>query len=146
MEVKQSDGFDEFNKQIDAAIFSGIKNACRFLQAKIIRSFGSEGGGRKRQTKKRRNVYEPAPPGKFPGVRSGFLRDSIYADFDEKNTTGAVGSIAKHAEWMEFGNQKRNVKPRPWLLRNFNLWQAKCEKLIVAEIEKLIASLPEKPQ
>lgn len=90
--------------------------------ASIMRSnMGSEGGGVVGKTRTGRNIYAPAPPGAFPGVRRGGGGGLLSAI----GTTRAVGlSIrvgaarrAPHGYWLETGTSR--MAARPWLVRSF---------------------------
>lgn len=77
---------------------------------------GSEGGGVLRKTRKGRNVYYAAPPGAYPGVRTGSLRRSLFAE--KRGTMGAIfGVQPRYGRYLEFGYTTRSgghVPARPW--------------------------------
>jgi len=113
------------------AIAAGLERSAAHAQRKMRINMGSEGGGVKRKTKKGRNVYFASPAGRFPGVRSGFLRRSIvwWRPTSEATNTLApfirvgVPSTAFHnARSVGFyaGILERSKNPkmrRPWAMR-----------------------------
>lgn len=68
---------------------------------------------------KGRNVFYPAPPGKFPGVRLQTLRNSIQIEPATPTQDFAlVGTPLKYGRWLEFGTKK--MAARPWIVRSMN--------------------------
>ena len=44
-------------------------------------------------------------------IRTGFLRDSIFADFVESDLTLTFGATAPYADFVEFGTYKMRAQP-----------------------------------
>ena len=86
----------------------------------------SVGGAQIKRTS--RNVYFASPPGSFPGVRTGLLRNSI--DFEAataESLYALVGTGQKNGRWQEFGTMHKNqhgalvrMPARPWCKRTLN--------------------------
>ena len=74
-EIILTDNSQEWLRSVLApALEAGLEAYAIDVQTEIMSNFGSEGGGVVGQTSTGRNIYQAAPPGKYPGVRSGRLR------------------------------------------------------------------------
>lgn len=131
---------DEFVKDLRGAVAKGLTAGAIVLQGEMKRNMGSEGGkpiGRSRlvefttrsgqqvsfKLKRARTIYEPAPQGHFPGIRTGNLRRSIISTAASADRLiAAAGSAAgkqdRYGLWLEYGTEK--MGPRPWIMRSFN--------------------------
>lgn len=131
---------DEFVADVRGAVAVGLTAGAKVIADEMRRNMGSEGGrplGRTNivsfttksgksvqfKTKKRFTLYESAPDGAFPGVRTGNLRRSImHTDATASNLISSAGSAAgkqdRYGLWLEYGTRK--MAPRPWILRSFN--------------------------
>jgi hypothetical protein len=130
------------------AAAAGLNAAAPVLADKMARNFGTEGGGvvgadqspltggptKGRKRKRGRARYTAAPPGAFPGVRTGNLRNSIAfsratparlvaaAGTNLARAPRAVGGkplsardVDRYGLYLEFGTSK--MAARPWALR-----------------------------
>lgn len=114
---------------VDEAIAFGLNRAGIHLQGKARQNFGTAGeygnrrmvnyvtgkvGGKKRG----RNIYRSAPPGEFPGIRTGRLRQSVgIVRATKQNLVVTVGTNLKYGRYLEYGTRK--MAARPWLRRTF---------------------------
>jgi hypothetical protein len=100
---------------------------------------GSEGGGVLRKAGKRknakgvfvknsagrgRNVYYAAPPGAYPGVRTGLLRRSInFGRTSDSRTPGLqmmrVGTRVAYGRYLDRGTSR--MAARPWAMKSVGL-------------------------
>lgn len=99
----------------------GLTAGAEVLADEMARNFGSEGGGVVGKTATGRNVYKAAPPGKFPGIRTGNLRNSIaYQAATPAEMIAyagcAPGQIDRYGYWLEYGTSK--MAARPWAKRS----------------------------
>lgn len=134
---------------VDNAIAFGLNNAGVHLQAAIKRNFGTQGeyGARKlvnyatgkRGGKRGRNVYRAAPPGAFPGIRTGRLRQSIGIDRATRTRlVVAIGTNLLYGRHLEYGT--RNMPARPWLRRTFAEERNKMIDILRADAGKSITA------
>jgi phage gpG-like protein len=96
----------------DEMLKAAVSAARLPLQATIKEVFGSEGGGVIGQTASGRNIYQAAPPGAAPGVRTGDLRRSIQMTEVDANYSARVGTNKEYGEWLEYGTAR--MAARPW--------------------------------
>lgn len=130
------------------AAAAGLNAAAPVLADRMARNFGSEGGGvvgadlsplaggptHGRRRRRGRDRYVSAPPGAFPGVRTGNLRNSIaYSRATPARLVAAAGTnlaraprsaggkapsardVDRYGLYLEFGTSK--MAARPWALR-----------------------------
>lgn len=97
------------NRSLNPAVEAGLTRAAIVAQVAMRRGMGSEGGGVLRKASKRkkggkfvknqpgkgRNVYFPSPPGRYPGVRTGFLRRAIVWWWPRSRATGEQAPFAR---------------------------------------------------
>jgi len=136
----------EFVADVREAVAAGLTAGATVLAQEMTANIGSEGGkplGRTNKvsfttrsgqvvsfkTKKRFSLFESAPPGAFPGNRTGQLRRSImHTTATANRLVASAGSAAakgrdgespdRYGLWLEYGTSK--MEPRPWILRSFN--------------------------
>jgi len=134
---------------VDSAVAFGLNNAGIHLQAAIKSNFGTQGeyGARrlvnyvtgKRGGKRGRNIYRSAPPGAFPGVRTGLLRRSIgVVKATRGNLAVYIGTNVKYGRHLEYGTRK--MAARPWLRRTFAEERAKMIDILRADAAKIITA------
>lgn len=166
--------FDEgqIRRAIEEATADALNTGAVVLVDAMRSNFGSEGGGvaRKQYFKYKRapgggfvtnkhgrpirqrsgrNVYFASPPGSFPGVRTGRLRNSIAIDPAAVGRPYAlIGTNLKYGRVLEFGGigrardgSKFTIPARPWAVRSMN--QAR-EQIIAAAQRRFTASLASK--
>ena len=116
---------EEFVADAREAVAAGLTAGAMELASEMRRNMGSEGGGviGKGGKSGKRNIYAAAPPGHFPGIRTGQLRRSImHTDATAKDLTASAGSASgkqdRYGLWLEYGTSK--MAARPWILRSFN--------------------------
>ena len=145
---------DPFRK----AVAHGLGKAAIVAQVEMRKGMGSEGGGvlrkagkkkqkdgtfKKNSTGKGRNVYFSSPPGRYPGVRTGFLRSSIVWWQPRARATGKLApfvrigvpgglankegtSISYYAKLLEDGSTY--MPARPWAMRTIKEHKPKMLK------------------
>jgi len=114
---------ENLTKPLNEAVAKGLTAGAALLSDTMARNMGSEGGGVVGKTKTGRNIYKASPPGRFPGIRTGNLRNSItYEAATASHLTSVagttVGKADKYGMFLEFGTSK--MAARPWALRSFN--------------------------
>lgn len=155
------------------AIAAGLKQAAIVAQVGMRRGMGSEGGGVLRKATKRkkggkfvknsagkgRNVYYAAPPGAYPGVRTGFLRRAIVwwrprsvatgreAPFVYVGVPGQIPSrnnpglqVAEYAEWLEHGTGR--MAARPWAMKTIIKVQPAMDKAFARGAREYMRGTP----
>lgn len=127
------------------AVELGLQRAGIVLQGEMIRRMGSEGGGVKRRTKKGRNVYRAAPPGAFPGVRTGLLRRSITSrlsgDLDGRAVrirAARVGTNVFYGRLLERGTSR--MAARPWAMKSVGLARDKLNREFTRVVSQSLAA------
>jgi hypothetical protein len=126
MGVKKNLKYQEAATVANEAVDHALTTAAVVLQEHIIRAFGTEGGRVVGKTATGRNIYVAAAVGRFPGIRSGRLRQSVYAT-PARNGRAAVGTSLKHGKYLERGT--RRMGARPWLYRSFRLARDRMARL-----------------
>ena len=150
---------DEWMKEtLHPAVAHGLGKAAIVAQIGMRKGMGSEGGGvlrkagkkkqkdgtfKKNSTGKGRNVYFSSPPGRYPGVRTGFLRRGIVwwrpraratgrrAPFVRIGVPGGLAnkegtSISYYAKLLEEGSTY--MPARPWAMRTIKDHKKKMAK------------------
>lgn len=115
MPIKKTDNSEAIKAAARVAVDAGLTRAAIVLQRSIKRAFGSEGGRVIGHTLTGKNIYGAARAGRFPGIRTGKLRQSIYAT-PGKGGRAAVGTNVRYGKWLEEGTKR--MRPRPWLKRS----------------------------
>ena len=134
---------------VDSAVAFGLNNAGIHLQAAIKKNFGTAGayGSRrlvnyvtgKRGGPRGRNIYRSAPPGEFPGIRTGLLKRSIRVTKATKSSLAVyVGTDVQYGRHLEYGT--RNMPARPWLRRTFAEERNKMIDILRADAAKAITA------
>lgn len=114
------------------AAHDALYSAALVVSEQMRANIGTEGGGvigadlSPRQggpTKNRKRIkgkarYYPAPPGAFPGWRTGTLGRSMTAGFRSK-LVAVAGSPVKYGYFLEYGTSK--MPARPWAMRSFHM-------------------------
>lgn len=154
-------GDEWVNGSLHPAVEAGLERAAIAAQLGMRRGMGSEGGGVLRKATKRRKgggfvknapgkgrkVFYASPPGRYPGVRSSFLRSSIVWWRPRSGATGAqapfvrIGvpgglsaksgvSVSYYARLLETSTNPR--MRRPWAMRTINDKKADLSKSFAA--------------
>jgi hypothetical protein len=136
--VDKLDGLSDLLSGVaDQMLTAGVAAARLPVQAAMKETFGSMGGAVVGQTASGRNVYEPAPPGSPPGVRTGYLRRSIQ--FSEViNYSADIGTNLAYGYFLEYGTDK--MRARPWTHRALNKARRPMEQAATAAMERVFYS------
>lgn len=137
MGFKKTDNSEAIKAAARGAIDAGLTRAAIVLQRSIKRAFGSEGGRVIGKTHTGRNIYGAARPGRFPGIRTGKLRQSIYAT-PGKGQRAAVGTNVRYGKWLERGTKR--MRPRPWLLRSARRERVAMEQEFCKTVSRNLAA------
>lgn len=147
---------DAWLAAMQTIVNQGATDAAAVVADKMARNFGTEGGGvigpdgklinvlsakrdlAKRRKFKARQRYAAAPPGAYPGVRTGHLRRSItYVGPDASGVPGLAlaGTAVRYGRYLEFGTMGfpdiqedgkgghrtvagQRMAARPWAMRS----------------------------
>lgn len=132
MPVRVSDNSDRIKAAAVAGVNAGLTAAALVLQGRIKRNFGSEGGRVIGKTHTGKNIYGAAPVGRFPGVRTGRLRQSIYAAPATKGVA-KVGTNVRYGRFVD--------RARPWLRRSAQLAAPAMRQAFAQKSSEVIAAL-----
>lgn len=119
--------------QIKTEIINGKELADKFKQAgktvqdKIDKALLKAGLLVERDIKKSFGV-SPSPPGAPPGVVTGRLRASIATRLIPANAE--VGTKVTYARDLEFGDEDRNLAPRPFMRPALERNEAKIKEIL----------------
>lgn len=114
---------DAWMRAVIPSLNRGLTAAVTVMADQAVRNFGTEGGGVRgsgsridvqtgkflgqlRRKRARSRDYIAAPPGKFPGVRTSLLRNSVRGVSPERMGTplhAAFGTAVKYGRYLEFG-------------------------------------------
>ena len=138
---------DEWQRKAIPALNAGLTAAAMVMADQAVRNFGTEGGGvagasrsplaggptRNRRRTTGRARYIAAPAGRFPGVRTGLLRNSI--SFASPESLGsplraAFGTALKYGRHLEFGTSR--MASRPWIIRSAMMARARAGRAFAA--------------
>lgn len=132
----QLDAFlKQFDSIADEMVDAGVGAARVPLHRSMKEVMGSGGGGVIGKTAKGRNIYQAAPPGAPPGVRTGHLRRSIQST-EVVNHSATVGTNLEYGKVMEYGSKDGKIAARPWLHRSLNLARAAMNKAIIGAMTR----------
>lgn len=135
MPVRKNLKYKEATQIVREGLNAGLTAAALVLQSQMIRSFGTQGGRVIGRTESGRNIYAAAPAGAYPGVRTGRLRQSIYAK-PSQNLRAAVGTNVRHGRWLETGT--RRMLARPWAARSLALARQRMSQTLRAKSTEYI--------
>lgn len=138
---------EQFKRNLRVAVARGLTEGANVLADRMVRNFGTEGGGVVRKTRKGRNVYKAAPPGAFPGIRTGNLRRSIiYKAATEKSMVSSAGCTAgqvdRYGYFLEYGTSK--MAARPWAMRSYRLAKSEVRRTMIATARREFQRLTER--
>ncbi len=137
---------DQWRAAAVPAINKGLTAAAAVMADTAARNFGTEGGGvagasaspltggpTSGRTRVRGSArYFSSPPGAFPGVRTGMLRNSVaFASPDSLGTPlhAAYGTAVKYGRMLEFGTSR--MPARPWIVRSAFQARPKAQAVFV---------------
>lgn len=137
-------GDEWLRKDFSRAVEFGLLGGGTVLEAEFRKRMGTEGGGVIGKTKKGRNKYRAAPPGAFPGVRSGTLRRSFGKNLVGELFKGAasirkvrVGTNIKYAKGLEKGTSR--MAARPWAMRSLALAKSRIDREFARQAARSLA-------
>lgn len=124
---------DAWRRAAIPSLNAGLYAAATVMANRAVENMGTEGGGvigadlsplaggprLYRHNIRRKARYMASPPGRFPGVRTSLLRNSILAVAPERLGTplhAAFGTGVLYGRWLEFGTSK--MAARPWIFRS----------------------------
>lgn len=126
------------------AVELGLTRASIVAETEMRTRQGSQGGGVVGKTKKGRNKYRAAPPGAFPGIRSGTLRRSMsHALVGDLFRAGVkirrarVGTNVKYALPLERGTSR--MAARPWAMRSIALASSRMNREFTKTVARSLA-------
>lgn len=136
---------DEWQRRdLVPAVELGLLRAGVVLSEEMRTRMGSEGGGVSGKTKKGRNKYRAAPPGAFPGVRSGTLRRSLSHSLVGDLFRGSVkirrvrvGTNIKYGLPLERGTSR--MAARPWANRSLALGRSRINREFTKTVSRSLA-------
>jgi hypothetical protein len=125
---------DEYLAGVEACLKAGITWGAAVLQQQMKYNFGSQGGGVIGVSRTGRNIYEAAPEGAFPGIRSARLWRSISIQWLEprgggtNRMTARVGTNVLYGRYLEEGT--RRMPARPWAWRSYKMSLSRIRRAI----------------
>lgn len=143
------DGISQWNvepllKKVRQSLAAGLsagaielQNTMKLGLSKVYPRVRLRTGIRRDGSKTRRAMFNAAPPGAYPGKRTGNLRRSISHQNANADTLVAKAGVQAsrvtentYALWLEFGTT--NMAPRPWAYRSLSENRAKIAATISA--------------
>lgn len=133
---------DELETAILDAGNTAVGAAAATLAGEATKNMGSEGGGPyerrvSAKTGREYHVGPGAPPGSFPGIRSGQLRQRITSTRG-KSLRAEVGVNLPRGLALERGTSR--MAARPWLLRSARESQGKLVKAFTTVLRRQLRS------
>ena len=101
-------------RQINAALFKGIRKAVAYTQSRIVKriSVSSRGTGGARSAKKGARPpmrFNHSKAGQPPKADTGKLRQSIFGVSDRGLLIGRVGTTLKYGAMLELGTKRHTI-------------------------------------
>lgn len=135
LNLRHGANYNAAREAVLAGLNAGLTAAAIVGQEMCIRVMGSEGGSVIGRTRTGRNLYAPSPAGRFPGVRTGRLRQSIYAT-PSTNLRSSFGTNLEYGRRLEEGTKK--MAARPWLRRAAEMSKSRMLQVARAKAQEVI--------
>lgn len=83
---------DEITAEARREAMGKIRLACEFVKVQVQRNISVSA-----------RAAGPSEPGDYPHANIGRLRQSIFAEYDESDMSGIVGTTMLYGLWLEYG-------------------------------------------
>lgn len=119
---------------LESQLRASVKRHAYIIQAAIRQDFRKPKHGRKYKYNGR--IITASAPGEAPAIRSGTLYRGIIPRFSRSGMQAMISPDVFYAGWLERGT--RNMAPRPFLKKNFDLQRRAFRSAVKAGIKAAI--------